>query len=547
MLHKASQAPLVAPLLLLLLPVSAAAAGAAAPSDVRWAADDGGDEVTLLQKPVVLAPAVKAAPGVAPAAASRWPILIPLRRESIPVVRNSKTVSFKTSYSGAISVGRPAQEFRVVFDTGSGHVVVPSSTCKSESCLVHKGYNLSASTTATAINADGSAVPDGELCDQVTIGYGTGKVTGEFVRDQVCLGGTHEEACVEVSVVTAVEMTAQPFKSFTFDGIFGLGLDALAVAPEFSFLNRFVGANLGAALQFGVFLTGGDKEEGAPPSEIALGGHNTERLLTPLQWAPVAASQSGYWQVQIKEVRIGNHTLDLCKDGSCRGIVDTGTSHLGVPRSEFPAISRWLSVDGAGDGLDCREVEGPNVELVLEDFTLSLTPRNYMRPLSLPARLAVAPRAGGSSAAKDSQEQAAVTVSGPLSLGARRKGADGASGRTCSPRIMPVSLPAPLGPNLFILGEPVLHRYYTVYDWQERRIGFGLAAGPQNEEALRAERASAIPAAAAAPVEEVDHSDTAGDVYSFMQVTVTVSVRCRDAAGSRGGGRGLPQLDGPAL
>lgn len=45
---------------------------------------------------------------------------------------------------------------------------------------------------------------------------------------------------------------------------------------------------------------------------------------------------------------------------------------------------------------------------------------------------------------------------------------------------MPVNFPAPLGPNLFILGEPVLSRYYTVYDWERPQIGFGLAASRQN-------------------------------------------------------------------
>merc|ERR1712151_636937 len=46
---------------------------------------------------------------------------------------------------------------------------------------------------------------------------------------------------------------------------------------------------------------------------------------------------------------------------------------------------------------------------------------------------------------------------------------------TCYPTLMPIDLPEPLGPKLFILGEPVLQKYYTVYDWGEQRIGFGLA------------------------------------------------------------------------
>jgi len=40
---------------------------------------------------------------------------------------------------------------------------------------------------------------------------------------------------------------------------------------------------------------------------------------------------------------------------------------------------------------------------------------------------------------------------------------------------MPIDFPEPLGPKLFILGEPVLRKYYTVYDWQRRSVGFGLA------------------------------------------------------------------------
>merc|ERR1719213_1533858 len=47
--------------------------------------------------------------------------------------------------------------------------------------------------------------------------------------------------------------------------------------------------------------------------------------------------------------------------------------------------------------------------------------------------------------------------------------------RFCRPRLMPVNMPAPLGPKLFILGEPALHRYYTVFDWEGPRIGMALA------------------------------------------------------------------------
>merc|ERR550532_2202522 len=99
--------------------------------------------------------------------ADSWPRLLPLRRESVPVLHDGKVVSHRTSYSGAISFGSPAQDFRVLFDTGSGHLVIPSSTCKSETCLAHHQYNMSNSVTAKAINTDGSWCSESDLCDEV--------------------------------------------------------------------------------------------------------------------------------------------------------------------------------------------------------------------------------------------------------------------------------------------------------------------------------------------------------------------------------------------
>jgi len=413
-----------------------------------------------------------------------WPKLIPLQKESVPVRRKGETVAFKTSYSGAISVGRPAQDVRVVFDTGSAHIVLPSSSCVNETCLMHRQYNISKSSTATAINVDGSTVQPDELCDQVTIGYGTGQVVGEFAKEQVCTGGD-TSACVEVNIVMAVEMSEQPFKSFKFDGIFGLALDALAISPEFSFFNRLTASapETKARLQFGFFLDENQEDGGG---EIALGGFNEKRLLTPLQWAPVAKKANGHWQVEIKEIRIGNVTLDVCRDGSCRGVVDTGTSHLGIPGKHMKRFTSSLQTN-VEDETNCRDASAPDVHLVLEGLTLSLSPRHYMRPLPLRREL------------------------GKPALGApETKGSTSMMPRTCSPKLMSVNMPKALGPNLFILGEPVLQRYYTAYDWAERKIGFGLAATPSNAKALE-------PPGGIGGDEE--------DVHSFLQVTVTVAVR----------------------
>eukprot|EP00928_Gymnodinium_smaydae_P058210 TRINITY_DN4142_c1_g1_i1.p1 TRINITY_DN4142_c1_g1~~TRINITY_DN4142_c1_g1_i1.p1 ORF type:complete len:752 (+),score=118.19 TRINITY_DN4142_c1_g1_i1:140-2395(+) len=586
------------------------------------------------------------------------PYLVRLRRESVPIYRRGKIASFKTSYSGVLRVGTPAQGFRVVFDTGSGNLVVPADRCQSESCLVHRRFNTSSSATATPIHSDGSHVEEGEAGETVTIGFGTGEITGEFVRDKLCVisGEEDEDAkvnetnstavgssvttpsgpCLEMNIIVAVEMSTQPFKTFNFDGILGLGLGALAMSDDFS-LFGLLSQKLSSP-RFSAFLTDGEDGE---ESEMAFGGYNPERLLGPLSWAPVQMADLGYWIIEILAVRVNGEELDMCSDGTCRGVVDTGTSHLGIPAPYDVQINDLLKTP-AGDLLDCRLADAPEVQFELRGFNITINPSNYMRRLPLrddvqvgsahgvrltPEASVVSAPTGKLGIAFDN-EQTVVKVlptsplNGQVKLGDKLESINGVSvanfsahdvvtklaelddgtralrfaarsevallenethvrvppgplglafdrnlrvsevsstsvlrdqvavgdkikalnnqsvlnfsvtelvntlatrtgedrelvfarqaakpgevaaaspdkpatdvaalqesseeapvQRSCSPRTMAVRLPEPLGPKLFILGEPILHRYYTVYDWKAEAVGFGLANNKRN-------------------------------------------------------------------
>jgi hypothetical protein len=438
------------------------------------------------------------------------PFLIRLRRELYPVRRKGKIVSHKASYSGLIHVGAPwAQEFRVVFDTGSGHVILPSIECRSDACLKHRRYDARVSETSEAIMLDGSAVQPRKNRDQVTIGFGTGKITGEFVRERVCLGPAVPEKdanatekdigpCVDAQVVAAIEMSNRPFELFDFDGILGLGLSSLAVSKNFSFFNMLAGSRQFAHTQFGVFLTDGDDGE---ESEIAFGGHNAARLLEPLSWVPMAKPEMGYWQVSILAVRVDGVLLDMCGDGSCRGILDSGTSHLGIPSHHNSEVSDLLTRVADPGVEDCRHTEAPVVQLELQDFNLTLYPENYMRKLPLEEEVMAGTNVGVSptSYKKNSDKDAQPPPQRRLRHSSYKENSDKEKPETwvegadddapagnllCTPKLIPVTWPEPMGPNLFILGEPVLHRYYAVFDWGNLRAGFARArhAGHSRQE-----------------------------------------------------------------
>lgn len=377
------------------------------------------------------------------------PHIIGLRRESVPIYRRGKIASFKTSYSGVLSVGYPPQDFRVVFDTGSAHIILPASECQSEACLANnrRHYDQKESTTSLPINADGSIVHEGDMGEQVTIGFGTGEITGEFAKDTVCFGkgqtkdelrslkeeqrrqeeiaalikqeslllhdyeadheaehahevdrasdGTevvadHSPMCMEMSIIVAVEMSTVPFKTFKFDGILGLSLDGLAMNKNFSTFDMLVRNGLASRPHFGVFLTDSEDLE---PSEVAFGGADPQRMLEPISWSQVYRPDLGYWVVPILSVKVGGLELDMCKDGTCRGVVDTGTSHLGIPGPHDKELGKMLKVD-AGDLLDCRLAQSPKLEIELPGKTIELFASSYMRRLPLREGVSVSSEKG---------------------------------------------------------------------------------------------------------------------------------------------------------
>lgn len=369
---------------------------------------------------------------------------IPLRKQYVPVVRNGSTLAYKTTYFGDIYIGGPTpQPFSVVFDTGSGHLILPSQSCTSDTCMKHRRYDRSTSTTGVDIEHDGSLVPAGlKSQQQVKISFGTGEISGEFVKDQVCLSASPQD-CTEMRVVLATAMTAEPFSRFDFDGVLGLGTDALTLGDGYTFFGQMIQAHPAMQPRFAVYLAKDDEGQSA----ISFGGHQERSAATAVQWAPVAKPELGYWQVAIKQIRIGGVVLDECSDGSCRAILDTGTSLLGVPRMISRTMHRHLArpVPGDSASADCRQIAGKDLEFDLGDFSVAMQATDISRP-------------------KPYNMTAADTPHGWRLW--------------CRSLLLPVDMQEPLGPNVFIWGEPLLRKYFTIYDWAAKKVGFSVAGLP---------------------------------------------------------------------
>uniref|UniRef100_A0A7S0AN23 Peptidase A1 domain-containing protein n=1 Tax=Pyrodinium bahamense TaxID=73915 RepID=A0A7S0AN23_9DINO len=381
-------------------------------------------------------------------------VTIPLSKQYVPVTRNNRTVMYKTAYYGDIYVGLPqAQAFRVVFDTGSGHFFVPSAKCGSEPCATHRRYERADSGSAVDLDHDGAEVhPEAEERDQVAIAYGTGEIVGEFARETVCLGNhtgdTSDTAlrsvdCTRLRVIFATELTTEPFHAFEFDGVLGLGLESLALDPEFSFFGQMEKLNQHMEPLFGVFVSQSDEVA----SEISFGGPNLQRFSDELHWAPVSQPELGYWQLQVRGITVGGEPLELCEAGDCIAIADTGTSLLGVPKQSAQHVHWLLARKVNGDPYqapDCRYHEGPEIVFDLGETQVVLGPEDYSRPAGL---------------------RVINNKTSEVEL-------------ICRASLLPVEEGGSLSPKTWILGEPILRKYYTVYDWKQKRIGFATAVQP---------------------------------------------------------------------
>jgi len=322
-------------------------------------------------------------------------------------------VVHKTAYYGRVEIGTPRQAFTVVFDTGSGNLMVPSTYCRSHACTMHKRFDRKKSATAEDIEADGSASRKGALRDQITVTFGTGEISGVFIKDDVCIGSL----CANIHFVGATDETEDPFSSFNFDGVLGLALPQMAQGPDFSVMDHLVQSKALRQPLFSVFLSDSDMES----SEITFGAIKEEHMVTAMFWQPVSR-ESGYWQVQISDITINNKKQSLCND--CQVAVDTGTSQLAGPTDVIQDLSKRLNVKS-----DCSNYKSlPDLGFVMGDNILNLKPQDYVD-----------------------------------------KGPDG-----CEVSLMPLDVPPPNGP-LFIFGDPFLRKYYTAYDSANKRVGFATA------------------------------------------------------------------------
>jgi len=257
-----------------------------------------------------------------------------------------------------ITLGTPPQTFKVILDTGSSNLWVPSQQCGSIACYLHTKYDSSASST---YQKNGSSFE---------IRYGSGELSGFVSKDTLTIGD------LTVKGQVFAEATEEPGLAFAFgrfDGILGLGYDTISVNGIVPPFYEMVSQKLLDEDVFAFYL--GDAED--DNSEVTFGGVNKNHYTGDITTLPLR--RKAYWEVDLDSISFGDATAPLDGTGV---ILDTGTSLIVLPSTLAELLNKEMGAKKGYNGqytVECdKRASLPDLTFELSGYNFSITAYDYI-------------------------------------------------------------------------------------------------------------------------------------------------------------------------
>ncbi|EDK43666.1 vacuolar aspartic protease precursor [Lodderomyces elongisporus NRRL YB-4239] len=310
-------------------------------------------------------------------------------------------------YFTEIQLGTPPQTFKVILDTGSSNLWVPSKDCSSLACFLHSKYDHDASSS---YKANGS---------EFSIQYGSGSMEGYISQDILSIGD------LVIPKQDFAEATSEPGLAFAFgkfDGILGLAYDTISVnhivPPVYNAINQ--GLLDSPQVSFYLGDTNKDENDGGVAT---FGGYDESLFQGKITWLPVR--RKAYWEVAFEGLGLGDEYAELIQTGAA---IDTGTSLITLPSTLAEIINAKIGATKSWSGqyqVDCDKRDSlPDLTLTFSGYNFTLSAYDYILEV------------GGS----------------------------------CISVFTPMDFPKPIG-DLAIIGDAFLRRYYSIYDLKKNAVG----------------------------------------------------------------------------
>ncbi|KAK9065306.1 hypothetical protein SSX86_016689 [Deinandra increscens subsp. villosa] len=420
-------------------------------------------------------------------------------------------------YFGEIGIGTPPQKFKVIFDTGSANLWIPSSECVSSiSCFFHSKYDSSRSSTYK------------ENGRPAAIHYNNGLLSGYFSKDIVEVGD------LVVKDQEFIEATKEPGVTFLtgrFDGVLGLGFKEISVGNGIPVWDNIVNQHLVRDSIFSLWLNHRRSEENEG-GEIVFGGVDPKHYKGEHTYVPV--TKKGYWQFDMDDVLVDGEPTGFC-NGGCSAIADSGTSFIAGPTSVVTQLNHAIRANGL-ISVYCKSVIEAFMDLIFGVLSagvdpericpvIALCPKNedhedsigiasvlgMIDDVSIPPRCTICQVIVGFLQNIVANNQTKKTILGwtnslcslvpmeepmvecaqlpsmptiSFTIGGKEfelapddyilkigKG----DNVQCFSGFVPLDIPPPHGP-LWKLGDVFMRRYHTVFDYDNLRVGFAEAA-----------------------------------------------------------------------
>lgn len=225
-------------------------------------------------------------------------------------------------WTGTVSIGTPASQFTIDFDTGSADLWVPSSSCSG--CGSHATYDPSSSSTSQ------------DQSGTFQISYGDGSTaSGPEYTDTVTLSGV----TVTGQALSAVTSESGEFQSDPADGLMGLAFQSISQLNSSPF--PFTATTQGVVPQ-GVFtfkLT-------SSGAQLNVGGTDSSLYSGDIEYHDISDSSTGFWQIGGASASVNGQEATSGFDT----VIDSGTTLAYGPTAGVSAL--YQAISGSTDNGD---------------------------------------------------------------------------------------------------------------------------------------------------------------------------------------------------
>jgi hypothetical protein len=225
------------------------------------------------------------------------------------------------------------------------------------------------------------------------------------------------------------------FGTAPFDGILGMGPPAAAVDHVKMPMQALLEQKKIEHNVFAFYLASGGKSG----SILTLGGTDSSLHTEDFSYVNLALARHllPYWVVSASDVKVGGKSTNSCsRFTGCYMVVDTGTSIFAGPPSGMDAVIKQIGTVNQ----DCSNRDSlPTVTINMGGKDFDLGPDFYV---------------------------------------IQQKDESGKTACALGLQSMNAGLP------LWILGDPFLRKYYTVWDGEQQRVGFAVAKQPSSQDML---------------------------------------------------------------